>query len=403
MSGKFINTRHKDTIVSVTNNYKERIKNPYYLFMDKKPTVVTFMNKCKLNSTTDQGTGQIYSALGDESPVKYNKINGALLYGTERLAINYENGDFGLEASAIEGELIVPPNTFIPYHEDFFWIDHLDKKILFKVTDVTIDTFENGANFYKINYKLDQTQYTEEDLSNQIVDEFEMITNNIGTEFNMLLRKSEYLLVEELESIVISLKDYFNALFFDEKVQTFVYEYNCINLYDPAMIEFIINNNILTGGSKYIYVAHQLDLPKTFVLSYAKTIFRYLEKRKFQPVYNASAEMITDKYSLLATRLEDYYYVTYGEQVPYGVYELNLLPIDLEHRITNCSLYHGDDIFNIIINYFNNKRFDKASVAILENQNYDKNKRYFYSIPMVIYIIEHEIKSIMAKKQKDNI
>ena len=134
------------------------------------------------------------------------------LYGGERLIAELENGDYGLETNTIEGELVVLPNTIIPYANDYFSINHTNKDYLFKVLSVTTDTLESGANFWKIQYKLDR--HTSADINKQIAEEYTMILNNIGTNFNAIIRSNDYDFIEQLDSIILDLKKYYKALFY---------------------------------------------------------------------------------------------------------------------------------------------------------------------------------------------
>ena len=151
---KFINTKQKVVLQSLVDGFKEKLNNPYYIHMDKKPNVTCYYNQNIHASTLDEGSKLQYSPLGSDSPTKYNMIKDFYLYGIERIYTDYENGEWGLESSSIEGDAIILPNTIVPIANDYFTIDYLDQKLLFKVTSVTADTIENGANFYKIQYKL---------------------------------------------------------------------------------------------------------------------------------------------------------------------------------------------------------------------------------------------------------
>jgi tetrahydromethanopterin S-methyltransferase subunit G len=158
-------------------------------------------------STLDEASRQVESPLGQGSPFKFNKINDALLYGDiPKALLSVEVGDFGTEAASIEGELYVLPDTFIPYQDDYFFIKYLDKDLLFRVIGVTPDTIDGGANFYKINVKLDQYDRSIED---QVVETYNMIANNIGSNFNSIIRNSDYNIIVGLENVLLSLKEYY--------------------------------------------------------------------------------------------------------------------------------------------------------------------------------------------------
>ena len=231
MAGKFINTTQKVIIDSLVESYKDRLKNPYYTQTDKKATIVTYYNINKAKSTLDEGLKIEYSRLGKDSPLRFNRIHNFFIYGLERISTQLENGDFGITASDIEGEAIILPNTIEPLPNDYFTINYLNDTLLFKVTGVTFDTIENDANFWKITYKLDRMEDT--DILDQISDEFEMIVNNVGTQYKSIIRKKDYDFIDKLELIIDRIKEYYNSLFYNERVQTYTFQNLTKRFYDP--------------------------------------------------------------------------------------------------------------------------------------------------------------------------
>ena len=187
MAGKFVNTEHRDNIDGLITGFKDILKNPYYKWNDKSGTPVIYFNQNKEASTLDDSTKLYYADIGINSPIKYNMIEDFMLYGLDQVAISLENGEFGVEASEIAGEAIVLPNTIIPYPGDYFNIIYTEEDLLFRVIDVTPDTLENGANIYKIQYKLESSQLEDVLESDNIEDKYNMIVNNIGTGFNTII------------------------------------------------------------------------------------------------------------------------------------------------------------------------------------------------------------------------
>ena len=153
---KFQNTKHTDTITSLTEGYKNRLNNPFYKFIDKKPFIVQYYNINTRHSTLDRATRSEYAIIGDDSPIKYNLIKDAYLFGAERLQFGLDTGEFGLESDSLESESYILPDTWTPYPDDYFTINHSGKTYLFRVMSVNMDTFDNGANFYKITWKYDK-------------------------------------------------------------------------------------------------------------------------------------------------------------------------------------------------------------------------------------------------------
>ena len=405
MGGNFINTTYNNTIDSLLAGSIKKLDNPYYKFTDKKPTPVVYFNLNTKMSTLDESSRQVESPLGKGSPFKFNKINDALLYGDiPKALLSVEVGEFGTEAASIEGELYVLPDTFIPYQDDYFFIKYLDKDLLFRVIGVTPDTIDGGANFYKINVKLDQYDRSIED---QVVETYNMIANNVGSNFSSIIRNSDYDIIVGLESVLLSLKEYYCALFYNDKVQTFTYKYDNTNFYDSYLIEFLIRNKILRGTKNYMYIAHQLYTGRTFALDYDRTIFKQLEIRnKDLNLNTAYGTLIEDPRSLMSIRYEDYFSISYNLNCNAILSPVPTIDSDLITAIKEYNRYsdYSDTMhYNIIIDFFNNKFSLNSNVLkIIENINYKSDIILFYTIPMIIYILENSIKELLIKKDGDN-
>lgn len=400
MAGKFINTTQKHIINSLVEGSNDRFKNPYYIFTDKKPTAVTYYNINKSKSTLDEALKIEYSRLGEDAPLRFNRINNFFIYGLERIMTSLETGEYGLEATAIEGDVYVLPNTIQPYPNDYFTIDYLKQKLLFKIINVTFDTIENDANFWKISYRLDRLE--DVDILDQIVDDYEMIINNVGTDFKSIIKKSDYNLIDNLEAAINRLKEYYNSLFYNNRVQTYTFINKGKNFYDPYMIEFLMQHKLLTDtGSNYIHIAHQTILPKNFKLEYDKTFFRFIEipdLSKTEPRHTSQAKYIDQMMSIFSDRAEDYfeiYYIDENSIINYSEYIIENFSYELIDNIFNNKRFDNGDYRNIIIDYFHNGKVNGETIEILDSIEFDETMELFYNIPIIIYIIEANIKEML--------
>lgn len=400
---KFINKKHSNTISSIIEGTKKKLQNPYYLFTDKKATIVTYYN-ANINKTTfEKGSGLMQSYTDEDAPLKFNKIENAYLFGINRAEIDLQLEEFGLESSSIEGDAYVMPNTFVPYPQDYFYINYMDDhKVIFKVTNVTKDTFENHANAWKINYKLSLADGDETKLDDQVEDSFIMNINSIGTNLKCIIQKSSYQLIEELEDYLTTMKNYYENLFFKNTFQTFIYENNGCMFYDPYMIEFIKRNKILEGGDKYIYVGHQTSLSPTFSIDYDNTFFRSLEKcdKKHVSIPPAYAVVINDRSTLFYQHPDNYFEISYRRLSTWD-YNLPYVEPELLEMIVDKKEYSNDNDLaynNIIIRYFNNIDFiNEDIINILHKMSFEPNIKMYYAIPIIIFILEQYIRQIMKK------
>lgn len=398
MASKFINTKHKMILNSLVEGFKEQLKNPYYIHMDSKPNVTCYYNQNTNLSTLDEGSKLQYSPLGKNSPTKYNMINDLYIYGLDRIITDMENGEWGLESNSIEGEAIILPNTIVPIPNDYFTINCIDKKLLFKVTSVTSDTIENGANFYKIDYKLDQL--TDEAILKQVSTEYNMILNNVGTQYKSIIRSNDYNFIDKVGDMLDRLRVYYKDLFYSSRVQTFILIHNDTYFYDPYLIEFIKRNDIVNTGDEYLFVTHQTKLQNTFSIDYDKTFFRYTEMpdRNTAPYIYSQGKYIDDAFSIFECRKELYYKIEYTlEHIDNGRYTLNnfdaRLLINIKDNIKYTSKH---ELYkNIIIKYFNSEEIDANDISSIEYMQFSADIEFFYNIPIVIFIIENIIQKLL--------
>ena len=400
MAGRFINTSSfKQQIPNVLADMaKNLLNNPYYLFNTASKSSSTYFNLNTTMTTLDEADRSNYGEISAESPLRYNKINGFLLFGVNRAEPNLEINDYGLEGSDIAGDAIILPNTIIPYPGDFFTLYQLGSSYLFKVTAVNPNTLDTGAVLYKVNYTLAKSDGLA-DIEAQVVKVFNFSVDNYGSNFGCLIESAVASNISEIERYTVMLKDYFIQLFYDNKIQSFSYLRNgLIKVYDPYLIEFMIRNDILKGSTNYIYISQQVYLPSTFGVDYDRTIFSALEDRDMNKHYCRCAGnllLCTQKLSLLYAYPQDYYCMEYSRL------NSKLHLIDIFNDPEFMKKVQDNDITqnvlkNIVIGYFNNASIDNTILEQIKHVDFMDNDELYYLIPITIFCMEQYIKSILS-------
>ena len=404
--GKIIETNYHETVGKITSFATDLVNNPFYVLNDKKPSIVTYYNINKEKSSLDPGSKLSYDNIGSESPIRFNKISDFILYGFNRIELNTENDEFGLEAEKISGDCYILPNTITPTEGDYFEVEHItDSTWLFIVTDVQQDTLKNGSNVYKIQYKL---EYVDHDrLQQQIVDDFKMIEKREGTNIVKIVEQTKFEKAKKIDEVAVMLKTYFNNLFYNNKVQTFIYtDLTEWRIYDPYMIEFLIRNKILDNGNdSFVYVCHQLDTVATFSMDYDRTIFRIIEKKAVDKVlsseYTIQLEEIKSYGTTFASRFETYFKAKYIKP-PVG-YRAQIIDDKLIFRIIENELVEDEKDLNnpsplwqnIIIKYFNGGKYTEDEIKSVEELHYSNSMEAFYIIPILIFCLEYTIEKML--------
>lgn len=411
--GNFINTNYNKTIDNLVEGAKSRLNNPFYIYGDRKPTIVTYYNINHNASTLDKGTSTLYDDIGQNSSLRFNKIEDFHLYGLEKINVNLDVGEYGLE-SPIEGEALILPNTIVPVPGDMFIINHvIDKPYIFMVTGIGIDTLYTGANFYKITYKLTRTDM--DALTSletvQTIKRFTYKAGNVGTTLAPLIESNQAELIDKIEENIDTLLNYYMNLFYKNSVQNFILEYQHMYLYDPYLIEFMIRNKLFAlSGNNYFHVEQAVYIGDTFALEYDHSIFKDIEIKKSNMRLNSVYPIpVDDPNSLLVDRLESYYKLS--NKVMYKDYDnpINWLDMDLLDRVINNKLYDADSNLyyrNLLILYMNNKEFDvtdKLMDSIMDIE-FNYTKELFYMIPILVFILKSYVnKQQEARKKIDTL
>lgn len=417
-----LNVSHSTMTQSVIDLQEDLLKNPFYLFNDKKALPVDYYNINNNQSTLDKGLKINYDNDGKDTPFRYNLIHDMYLYGIDRVATSLESGEFGISGSEISGDAYILPDTITPYPGDHFVINMVKQRYQFIVSSVSTDTFDNGGNYYKIEYSLIHNDDSR--LSGNVIEEFKFVSGNIGTEFTPILQNQKYDVCKNLDDVCVNLKQLFKGLYFNNKVQTYTFVHlyyvcqagmNSDFFYDPYMIEFCIRNKILyNSGDKYDYVDHKTNLKPDFNIKYNKSIWKVIENREKNLLpeckHSSTALFIDDPGTIFSTRYEKYFELTYAaHDTALETYAsaLNILDPQIIGHILENQLFPSDSKYakyNLLIKYFN---FDDhigtedilPLERIIETENTMEN---YFLIPMIIYIIEFNIKNTMARIPKSS-
>lgn len=401
--GKIIETIYHDSVSNITSFGPAVLNNSFYMLNDKKPVICTYYNIDKVKSTLDPGSKLAYDNIGNQTPLRFNRINDFLLYGIDRVELQTDIDEYGLEADKISGDAYILPNTITPVEGDYFEIEHItDSTWLFMVIDVQQDTMKDGSNVYKIQYKL---EYVDHDrLQQDVCGDYRLIETREGTDVSRVVESTKLERAKRQDRIAVMLKQYFSDLFYNDKVQTFIYmDLYEWRIYDPYMIEFLIRNKILDNGlDDYIHVCHQLMIPATFTIDYDKSFFRSFEKKNKISLSKSNRaieyEDIISYGTTFASRYEKYFKgkLVYRQNIDI----IQPFPDDLMYAILDNKLVKdgcsAPKWQNILIKYFNGGDITEDELLSVENMPFERSTEAFYMIPLLIFCLEDSIKTLIS-------
>lgn len=430
----FTNNTHKHITDAFIETSKSLLEHPYYLFTNQRATPVDYLNINTKLSTLDDSSKLSNNYFGKENALRFNYIKGFFLYGIEKIVLTLDNTEDGLTGQDITGEALILPGTIQPYPNDYFLINHLNKQFLFQVTEVQRDTLENNANYWKIDYRLERVLSVAEatDLKNNIADVYDFYVTNVGTDFKSVIKRENGEVLEILDQVNTTLQLFFRNLFYSNAVQTFVAPnpfFTENQFYDNMMIEFLRRNEILKDeANHYLYIDHKINLPATFGIDYANTLYRAFEAKDLENIgnykYISVPSLLREKFSIFATRPNKYFqldYKAYGPNYLNGLIKLNdlldngqqdgsivsiynpinpsiyILPDEVMNAIKSNTLFTDDHKeFNLFVKYFNDGEINPDDIAAIESIPYsDYDFSLFFTLPLLLFCIQYYIKKIL--------
>lgn len=400
----FKSTRYSTRVNTIADSFKGMLNNPYYLWTNNSGTSCTYYLLNKKLSMLDKGFRFEWSAEGDYSAFKYDKILDFMVFGLDQIQLGIEQTDFGPEASNIEGDVIILPNTIEPCPGDFFTINYHDMDLMFQIIDVQPDTLENGSNMFRVTYHL--SRFGKDELNKfNIANVYHFIIDNVGTSLGTLVSDENYQLIDKYEAAVAKLREYYIAVFNSNRVQSLIFaDDRGFRYYDPYMIEFCKRNNLLVSYDQNYFLQHMIDPGVMFPITYNRTIFAAIEEKNLDKVKHCIKEgyglYINSKTSIFGTRYEDYYQVMYDECLALMKSDMKIEMFDTDFfiRIENNKLYNMDNklLYDIVIKYMNDIDLSDDDFMHLEYIPFYNSAELFYAIPIALYCLNKAIEKLLS-------
>ena len=222
--GRFINP--SKVVEGQTIKYKEDVinNNPFNQLIDEgTPTTVPYWHVNRELSSWDENTLDFDKLIGEDSPIVYDRIENAVVYGVDKLSTKISKTDtVNLKINGLTMDLVVVPDTFKPSINDLVNFEYLDTTYFFKVTQIEMDTIRNNP-FYRITISF--SKIIDEDKLKEISfgESYKLVYENIGTSSKTVIRKSDYLDGQKLQEILDELIGEYDFVFYDK----FVLNYTC--------------------------------------------------------------------------------------------------------------------------------------------------------------------------------
>lgn len=233
---KIINVEKNEYLQENIEKYTSNKVNQYSKFLDKNPLFITYLSINEILTRNDVGTGGIDSDVGPSSPVRFNQINGLPAFNIPELKpevlFDDRNGyDVELDIS----DVALPPNTIKPKVGDYVIIKIPNSvQLAFRVNEFRYNTIQsNDFYIFSADLKYAGTEDQLERFKPQIVEVYETIFDNIGTQDKCFIRSTDMDKIKALGGLINELLDLYKVNFFDSLTGTFVSKDNTENV-DPS-------------------------------------------------------------------------------------------------------------------------------------------------------------------------
>lgn len=333
---RIINVEKSQYLTQNIENFTQNKVGQYSRFLDKNPLFVTWLSINRIQSRHDVGTGGVESDVGPKSPIRFNQVNGLPTYNVPELKPDVDYGENGYDINMDISDGTLLPGTIHPQVGDYLIIKLPNsEELAFRVNQFSYNTIQSN-DFYQYSADL---KYTGKNLlerfKGQIVDTFETIFDNIGTEDKCFIRSTDVDKIKNVGLLFKELRDHYRMIFFDEETGNFVCKVNDENpdktdteswLYDKYTEKFIMDSEIYFS---------ELNDPDSIVLVTAD-IEGDLKKLYLQTLYSA----VLRKDTAYLSRFPWYYQVAI--QKPLSVFRLNsILCNSVTLHLTNYPLLDG--------------------------------------------------------------
>jgi hypothetical protein len=273
-------------------SYIEQGTAKYARLFGKSPTFVTYYAVDPDASMADVNLGGAIQLIGPESPVKYQIIHDFPIYGVSEADVSSAYDELrGIVSEGVRGEAYVLPGTVEVQENDFFVIDFLDTKILFRALSTNPDRIE-GRSFFKIEYALDPSDPLA--LAQQVDKSYTFELGSVGTGSNPLIETDVAVLLREMEVIEEQLRASYWRAFYDRSSGTLLLRSGPVGapIHDRGVDAFVQRNSLLGGAG---YMKSRTVQPHTYAdrgvfddVVYGQLIYRAAERN----AWPGSADLI---------------------------------------------------------------------------------------------------------------
>jgi hypothetical protein len=397
----------------------------YSKFLNKNPIFVTYYSINEAETVVDAGTGSVSSELGENSPLRFNKVIDFPIYNIPAdLRAEIEWNDDGPDHTLDLDNIAILPNTLKPKPNDYMLLQLPESpQLLFRVNQVEFNTIQSN-DFYNISLDLKYNSTSSipdvEDyyLKNLIVETYDTVFENIGTQDKCFIRLEDESKLNDAKNLLSTLKECYLDGFFYSPVNAFILhdneEYPDTWFYDCYLSHFISLSEIYKNpdSEKTLVLSLEDNVPFDFEYRFKRTLWYALltQGTKFLNPYNyfyqgdiskQYSEFKINDISCKSCNVEIMDHDLFAQytnklDIPASLQYWNeYFPVSLATNIINNQL--PTDYLDQVIYHFmlqDNTIIDSAKII---PYTFEHTMRMYEYMPAIIYILQVFCKSYFQK------
>jgi hypothetical protein len=281
---RYISVEKSEFINKNIEIYTQNKLGQYGKFLEKNHIFVTYYSINKQQTRADVGTGGIHAELGASSPLRFNKILNFPIYNLPELRPDLTFDETGMDIELDLTGIVILPNTVRPSPSDYLLLKIPGaNEFLFRINNVEHNTIQSN-DFYTVNLDIKDIGEDLEAirLKGQIVEEYQTVYENIGTQDKCFVRTTDIDKINTLVKTIDEIKDFYMNVFYNNECNSLVLYENfpceCMNstwLYDPYLENFVNKSNIyyVENIEKSIVFTRNDIVPNNFDYIFSRTLW----------------------------------------------------------------------------------------------------------------------------------
>ena len=228
--------------------YKDKMLSQYSRLLDNPaPSFPIIYSIDGVNSTAELGTVDIMEYVGNNSPIRFRKIMNAPLFITDSISESTTFDETLGTYTDYDGEALSLKSVYQPKPGDHFIVKEFNPEVIFCITDVTVRNIR-GSDHYIVKFSVVSSSRLL-NIERQVVENYETVYRNIGTEDKVIIRKSDYDILQQYIGTYAKIVDRYLDEYYDEhydyiKTPDMLSEYSGYGSC-KYLLKFLMDNRIL--------------------------------------------------------------------------------------------------------------------------------------------------------------